>query len=365
MLESWQLAVKSANKQLFKLPRGVVMKLSARKRKILQLVVDDYIATAQPVSSKSITEKYLTEISSATVRSELAQLEELGYLSQPHTSSGRVPSTEAYKLYVSELMDKGKLSTREVGMIKNAFKSHADNLETVVQNAVKVISELTDYTSVAYTSHSEKNVIVKIDIFRYKPSQALLLIVTENTLIRDKFIDIPENMTDAQIAEASGIISRLFVGKEFGEIIGLGDAIAQEFSGYREIFDSVMGAIEDYISGDGAEVIMEGESKILKHPEYSDTEKVKNFLSVVTSKDRLAGLLADGGDDIEINIRIGGEDGKDMPKDCSLVTATYSASGVKIGTYGVIGPLRMDYQKVISVLEGVGKILEDILNGKK
>ena len=176
------------------------MKLSDRKKKILQLVVDDYISTAQPVSSKSITEKYLTNVSSATVRSELAQLEELGFLTQLHTSSGRVPSVEAYKLYVAELMDKSKLTAKEVGAIKNAFQNKADNLETVVQNAVKVISDLTDYTSVGFTSHSANDKILKIDIFRYKQNQALLLIVTENTLIRDKFISIPESMTDAQSA---------------------------------------------------------------------------------------------------------------------------------------------------------------------
>lgn len=341
------------------------MKLSERKRKILQLVVDDYISTAQPVSSKSITEKYMKDVSSATVRSELAGLEEMGYLTQLHTSSGRVPSVEAYKLYVSELMDKSKLTTKEVGVIKSAFKDHADNLETVVQNAVKVISELTDYTSVAYTSLNEKDKIVKIELFRYKPTQALLLIVTENTLIRDKFISIPETMADAQIAEASSLISRLFVGKEFGEVVGLGEVVAKEFEGYREIFDGVMSAIEDYLEKNNADVILEGEGKILNHPEYNDSEKVKNFLSVVTSKNKLAGLLADNTDNIEISIKIGGDEDKEMPKDCSLVTATYSASGVKIGTYGVIGPLRMDYQKVVSVLEGVGKILEDILTNKK
>ncbi len=338
------------------------MKLSDRKRKILQLVVDDYISTAQPVSSKSITEKYMTDISSATVRSELAQLEELGYLSQLHTSSGRVPSIDAYKLYVSELMDKSKLTSKEVGMIKNAFNVHADNLEAVVQNAVKVISDLTDYTSVAYTSCSDKEKVVKIDIFRFKPTQALLLIVTENTLIRDRYIEVPESMTDAQIAEASRLITKMFVGKNFCEIKGLDRIIEEEFCGYRQIFDNVMNAIEDYIAKSSGNVVLEGEGKILNHPEYNDSEKVKNFLSVVTSKEKLVDLLATDSENIEINIKIGGEENKDMPSDCSLVTATYSASGVKIGTYGVIGPLRMDYQKVVSVLEGVGKILEDILS---
>ena len=159
-------------------------------------------------------------------------------------------------------------------------------------------------------------------------------------------------------------MQKLFVGKEIGEIVKLENVITEEFAGYREIFDSVMSAIEEYINEKNLDVILEGEGKILNHPEYNDSEKVKNFLSVVTSKNKLAGLLASDSDNIEINIKIGGEDGKEMPDDCSLVTATYSASGVKIGTYGVIGPLRMDYQKVVSVLEGVGKILEDILTNK-
>lgn len=336
------------------------MKLSDRKKKILQYVVDDYIATAQPVSSKVITEKYMTDISSATVRSELAGLEELGYLTQLHTSSGRVPSIDAYRVYVTELMDKGKLSSKELGIIKNTFKNHADNIETVVQNAVKVISELTDYTSVAVTGHNSKEKILKIDLFRHKADQALLLIVTESTLIRDKFINIPEGMTEAQVEHAGKLISDIFTGKELGEVLNVSESVKNEFKEYREIFGSIIEAIEEYISKDNVSVVMEGEGKILNHPEYSDSRKVKDFLSVVTSKDKLKELLVDDNDNIEINIKIGGEEG-DMPSDCSLVTATYSASGVKIGSYGVIGPLRMDYQKVISVLEGVGKILEDML----
>lgn len=342
------------------------MKLSDRKKKILQYVIDDYITTAQPVSSKSITEKYMQDISSATVRSELAGLEELGYLNQLHSSSGRVPSIEAYKLYVAELMDKSQLTAKELVAIKNAFKDRADNLEAVVQNTVKVISELTDYTSVALTAHNEKDVIVKIDIFRFKPTQALLLIVTETTLIRDKFIEIPENMSDEQLLDAGDMISKLFVGKSLSEIVNLGQMIAEEFESYREIISRVVDAIEEYIIKDKVKVVIDGEGKILNHSEYNnDGEKVKNFLSVVTSKEKLADLLVGNDDNIEININIGGDSQKDLPDDCSMVTAKYSVGGVKLGSYGVIGPLRMDYQKVISVLEGVGKILEDILDNNK
>ncbi len=338
------------------------IKLSERKKKILQYVVDDYISTAQPVSSKSITEKHMSDISSATVRSELAGLEEMGYLTQLHTSSGRVPSVEAYKLYVGELMDKSKLTSKEIGTIKSAFSGHADNLETVVTNAVKVISELTDYTSVAMANHSGQEKIVKLDMFRCRAGQALLLIATENILIRDKFIDIPEHMTDAQVEDASRLIAKLVVGRELSDIASVGERIKQEFASYREIFEGIMSAIEEYIEKDSS-VVLEGQGKILNHPEYNDAENVKNFLSVVTSKERLADLLTQDNENIEINIKIGGEDDK-IPENCSLVTATYSASGVKMGTYGVIGPLRMDYQKVVSVLEGVGKILEDMINKK-
>ena len=338
--------------------------LSERKRKILQYVVDDYIATAQPVSSKVITEKYMTDISSATVRSELSGLEEMGYLTQLHTSSGRVPSIEAYKLYVGELMDKSKLSGKEIVAIKNAFRDHVDNLENVITSAVKVISELTDYTSLAIPARSGKEKIVKLDIFRCKPGQALLLIATENYLIRDKFIDVPTAMSDSQVSEASRLIGKLLTGKQLEQISEISNTITEEFAVYREIFDGIMSAIEEYVEKDKPSLLVEGENKILNHAEYTDTEKVKNFLSVVSGKDKLRDLLTSDKDNIEINIKIGGENGG-IPEDCSMVTATYSASGVEMGTYGVIGPLRMDYQKVVSVLEGVGKILEDMIKNKE
>ena len=338
--------------------------LSERKRKILQYVVDDYIATAQPVSSKVITEKYMTDISSATVRSELSGLEEMGYLTQLHTSSGRVPSIDAYKLYVGELMDKSKLSGKEIVAIKNAFRDHVDNLENVITSAVKVISELTDYTSVAIPARSGKEKIVKLDIFRCKPGQALLLIATENYLIRDKFIEVPVSMTDNQVSEASRLIGKLLTGKQLEQISEISNTITEEFAVYREIFDGIMSAIEEYVEKDKPSLLVEGENKILNHAEYNDSEKVKNFLSVVAGKDKLRDLLASDKDNIEINIKIGGENGE-IPEDCSMVTATYSASGVEMGTYGVIGPLRMDYQKVVSVLEGVGKILEDMIKNKE
>lgn len=338
------------------------MKLSDRKKKILQIVVDEYITNAQPVSSKSITQNHMRDVSSATVRSELAALEEMGYLSQLHTSSGRVPSIEAYKLYVAELMDKGKLTGKELAQIKTAFARQSGNMEEVVKNAAKVISELTDYTSIAVAAHDEDDIIEKISIFPFKEDSALLLIVTDRALIRDKFIAIPSDMTDEQLESANRLVNKMFKGKRLGEVMDASLEAEEQFESYRAIFDRVIDAIADYVHDKSGGVVLAGEDKILNHPEYAEVDKMKNFLSVVTSRDKIANMLTDDSD-IEISIRIGGED-ENVPDDCSLVTATYSAGNVKLGTYGVIGPLRMDYQKVVSVLEGVGKILEDMVNKK-
>lgn len=340
------------------------MELSERKKKILQCVVDDYIETAVPVSSKSLTERHLPNISSATVRNELSALEELGYLTQLHTSSGRVPSAEAYKLYVSDLMIKDKLSEKEIDYIKKIFLEKADNLEEVIKNTTKVISELTSYTSVGVATPDVDEKINMIKFFRYKIDTALVLIVTERRLLKDNYISVPEGMTDEQLSEAERVLSRLLSGKSFEEVCNIKDDINDEFSGYKNIFLNVVEALKVYMTVKESDVVMEGQDKILDNPEYADISKIKNFLSVVTKKDKVMTLLAGDGRDIKINVKIGTDGYEEIPKDCSLVTATYSANGTKIGTYGVIGPIRMDYQKVVAVLENVGKILESILTNR-
>ncbi len=340
------------------------MELSDRKKKILQYVVDYYIETAVPVSSKSLTERHLKDISSATVRNELSALEELGYLTQLHTSSGRVPSAEAYKLYVSDLMVKDKLSAKELDYIKKIFLEKADNLEEVIKNTTKVISELTSYTSVGIQSHDLSEKIVSIKFFRYKPDSALVIIVTEMRLLKDNFIAVPESMTEEQLKDAEKVLDNMCRNKTFGEICEMKPEMEDSIMGNKNIFVNVIEALKTYVQTTGDDVVTAGEDKILDHPEYADIGKIKDFLSVVTSKDKVMTLLSGDNRDIKINVKIGADGYDEIPKECSLVTATYSANGNKLGTYGVIGPIRMDYQKVVAVLENVGKILESILTNR-
>lgn len=340
------------------------MELSDRKKKILQIVVDDYIDTAMPVSSKQISEKYMQNVSSATIRSELSALEELGYLTQLHTSSGRVPSAEAYKLYVSDLMTKDNLSSKELDYIKEIFLQKADNIESVFKNAVKVISELTDYTSVAISPSAVEDKLKQIKFFRFKDDKALVIIVTELKLLKDNYIDIPPEMTIEQLDEANAFISRLFEGKSFSEICNMEIDFNESFSGYKTIFVNVIDALKSYFSRREDTVFMEGQDKILRHADYLDVDRIKEFLSVVTSKDKLLDVLTEDNKELKINVKIGSDGYEKLPKESSLVTATYTANGKKIGTYGVIGPSRMDYQKVVAVLENVGRIIESILADK-
>ncbi|MBQ9482271.1 MAG: heat-inducible transcription repressor HrcA [Clostridia bacterium] len=340
------------------------MKLSERKKKILQIVVDDYIETAVPVSSKNITDKYMKDVSSATVRSELSALEELGYLTQLHTSSGRVPSPEAYKLYVSELMVKDKLSVKELNYIKKIFTEKSGDIEYVIKNAVKIISELTDYTSIGVPAAGTDEKIEIIKLVKIKPDAALVLIVTQSRLYKDNYINFPESVSEERINNASDMLTKIFAGKTMVEVAETSfDALAQ-FEEYKEIFYKVIDALKEYAVRN-ENVFMEGEEKILNHPEYADVDRIKNFLSVVSSNDKMVNILHDDGRDISISVKIGSEENADgVPEGCSVVSATYSANGQKLGTYGVIGPSRMDYQKVVAVLENVGKILENILSNK-
>jgi len=339
------------------------MGLSERKKKILKIAVDNYIETAAPVSSKTIAEQYGECISSATIRSEMSALEELGYLEQPHTSAGRIPSNEAYKLYVSDLMVKEKPTAKELDYIKRIFLEKTDDLEYVIRSTAKIISELTSYTSMAVAPHDESEKVTGVKLFRFRPDSALVIIVTESKLLKDKFITLPENMSDESLEDANRFLEKMMIGRTLEECCNMGPEAEEEFGSYRSVFVMVVDALKNYVSYDESDLIVEGEDKMLDHPEYADIGKIRRFLQAVTSKDKIVSLLSDDGSrSMKINVKIGSEGYDEIPDDCSLVSATYTVNGVKLGTYGVIGPVRMDYKKVVAVLENVGKILESILS---
>lgn len=338
--------------------------LSERKKRILHALVDLYISTGQPVSSSDIQSKYLPEVSSATVRSELSALEALGYIEQPHTSAGRIPLKDAYRFYVESIDAEGgnMLTDKETELIRSRFRNKLDNVESISKEAAKIISDMTNYTSF-FIEKSFVNVeIEEVKLVPLKDNKALVLIVTNKGVIANKAIDVREETKTEYLESATTLLNKVFVGRrvEDMDLFSL-DEVDVEIQGYKEVFDEVLGILRIYLNehSDG-NVFVEGALKMLDYPEYNNVEDAKNFLSVISDKSSMSELLVDDDSSIEFSVRIGKEDsGVDK---CAIITASYKVGDDVMGQAGVIGPERMDYKKVIGVLDYMKKTLSTVID---
>ncbi|MFR7933175.1 MAG: heat-inducible transcriptional repressor HrcA [Acutalibacteraceae bacterium] len=330
------------------------MELSERKSKILKAVVDSYIDSCEPISSSEIHDKYLPHISSATIRNELAALEDMGYLAQPHVSAGRIPTADAYRLYVDKLMPKRKLSRSEIGVVKKYFKRKIKDIDEVVRSTAKVISEITNLTSVGYVDDVSGDMIVSVKIVKIMPAMVLFIIVTDKTIIKDTTATISENIDEKFLSEASEFITGVFGGRKICDITD-GKVVKEVHREYKKVFDAVIAILKNYTVA--SDIAIEGSSKLLEQPEFNDVEKAKAVLRVLDHKETLYPVLKSG--KTELSIKIGDETG--VPE-CAIVTASFDVDGVGVGSAGVIGPMRMDYSKVVSVLDCIGKTIGDLEN---
>ena len=345
--------------------RTAVKELSERKRKILHAVVDLYISTGEPVSSADVQSKYLPDVSSATIRAELSALEALGYLDQPHTSAGRVPRKEAYKLYVGDLGDGNALTDAETAFIRRRFEEKLGEVGDITRQAAKIISDVTNYTSFLVTKSNPHVVIEEIKLISLKGNRALLLIVTDSGVLADKTIDVSEDMRDEYLETATHMLNKVFAGKEIGEFESLNfmEDIEMEMESYKDIFDEVIAIIKNYMNNHSDNVVVEGALKMLDYPEYNNVEDAKNFLSVISDEQSVSEIFGSQEDSIEFSVRIGKEDsGVDK---CAIITAAYKVGDEVVGQAGVIGPERMDYKRVIGVLDYIKNTLNSILDNKK
>ena len=345
--------------------RRKVKELSERKRKILHAVVDLYISTGEPVSSADVQSKYLPDVSSATIRAELSALEALGYLEQPHTSAGRVPLQSAYKFYVGDLGASKALTDAETAFIRQRFEEKLGEVGDITRQAAKIISDVTNYTSFLVTKNNPHVVIEEIKLIALKGDKALLLIVTDSGVLADKTIDVCPDTRDEYLDTASKMLNKVFAGREIGEIDNFNylEEIEAEMSSFKDIFDEVIAIVKNYMSNRSDNVVVEGALKMLDYPEYNNVADAKNFLTVISDEQKVNQLLGTQEDSIEFSVRIGKEDsGVDK---CAIITAAYKMGDEVIGQAGVIGPERMDYKKVISVLDYIKNTLKSILDNKK
>ena len=342
------------------------MPLSERKKKILQAVVDDYIESAEPVSSKNIQEKYLRDCSSATIRNELSALESMGYLVQPHVSAGRIPSQKAYRMYVDEMMQSKQLSKKEIALIDSYFSEKIGSVEDIVSNVARVLTDITNYTSVAIKTPADYDTIKTIKLIPVGGESALVVIVTDLNLYKDSIIQVKKGAGEEEISTAEQWLNKIFAGKhmnEFREESAAQEMVQEEFSQFKELYERVKEVICKAASA-RVKVITEGTSKILNYPEYSDTQKAKEFFSTMEEKTRVAEILDDDGD-LNVKIRFGKESDDCLPDDCAVVSAKIVLNDKTIGSAGVVGPARMNYPKVVAVLKHVSERLDHILDDSK
>lgn len=334
--------------------------LDLRKMRILQAIVDDYIMTASPVGSRTVSKRSDMGLSPATIRNEMSDLTELGFLEQPHTSAGRIPSEKAYRLYVNHLMDSANLSDDEKEYIKRHLDTRVHEVGEVIRQTAKVLSDMTNYTSMVLVPQLSTMKVKRITLIPVSDGTAMAVVVTNTGVTKNAMIRIPESLSSEDVDKISKLITDKLDGHRLTEAIeSLLPSIRAEVGSQADAVCEMLEDIERSMSETDVEVV--GASNILDYPEYSDAAKARSFLTEVESGSYLQRVLTDSSD-VEMSVRIGTENDNPDMQDCSVITVTYKAGGKPIGTMGVVGPTRMDYGKVMAVLKYLSNSLSDILS---
>ena len=339
--------------------------LDDRKRKILKEIVDEYIDTAEPVSSAVIVEKYETNISSATVRNDMAELEKAGYLEKTHTSSGRVPSAKGYRLYVDELLKYDNISLEEIKYIQEKLENKANGIEELTKIATTTLSEITHYTTVSIGPKTSGQLIEEIKFVLLGSRMLMGIIVTDTGLVKETIIKFDEDVTEDQI----DTLNYFFNNKLKGEPIEKIDASLEEYI-FRELkysINIIRPIIEQMkkLIEEEEKIYLEGTNKSFELPEFQSLDLAKNFVNILDTKEVMLDILNTGFAE-DIQIYIGDENDNEDLKDFSIVTFKHSLGDKDLGTIGIIGPKRMNYSKVISVMKYISKKLkEDLENNDK
>ncbi len=338
------------------------MDLNERKLGILKAVVDDYILTGLPIGSRTISKNHGIDLSSATIRNEMADLEELGFLEQPHTSAGRVPSQKAYRFYVDRLMKVAKLNEAEANRIKSYFQEKMAEVEQVIEKAAKVLSDTTHHISMVLRPQLKKSVLRRIQLVKLTERKAILLLVTDAGLVNDTVISIPEGITISDIEMLSNLLTDKLSGKTLEEAESdLSLCLREKICNNGEFVGDIINAIDLSVEPQGEKgIVLGGTENIIDFPGYMSVEKTKNFLALLETKDMLYDMMKKA-TSFEFSVTIGQENEAEELYDMSVVTATYKIGGKTLGSFGVIGPTRMDYSKIVSILGYVGKSLNSIL----
>lgn len=337
------------------------MNMDERKKRILQAIIDDYIDTAEPIGSRTIARKHELGLSSATIRNEMADLEEMGYLAQPHTSAGRIPSDKGYRMYVDQLMQVYDLQQDEIEKIKAAMELRINELSQLIRQASAVLSRFTKYTSMVVTPQMKTSTIKALQVVPIEAGKAMIIVVTNAGVVRNNLIKISEQVQPDTLIMVSNALNSKLNGLTIEQVNKqLILEIEREIGMSAEILMPVLSGVAECINQiDNTEVYVEGTTNILNHPEFKDIMKAKEFMNMLDEKARIGRILFDASDSVGIVIKIGSENDLSGIQECSLISANYNVADTFIGTIGIIGPTRMEYPKVISSMNYIRKFMSE------
>ncbi len=336
--------------------------LDERKVKILEAIIRTYLETGEPVGSRTISKYTDLNLSSATIRNEMSDLEELGYLTAPHTSAGRIRSDQGYRFYVDHLL---KSKDKEISDMKEFVIEHTEKMEKVLKQVAKVLAQTTNYATMISSPNYNANKVKFIQLSQLDENQLLAVIVMETNIVRNKIIPLREPLDNETMLKLNVLLNSTLNGLSIPQInLGTISKMKEQAGDHSDIVGVVLDAVAESISQEELEIYTSGATNIFKYPELSDSRKASELIYTLEEKQQLAALVSDSlssETETGIQVYIGNESPIQTMKDCSVVTATYELSeGVK-GTVGIIGPKRMDYEKVMDSLKELKTQLDGIL----
>ena len=338
------------------------MLLDERKMKILQAVIRNYLETGEPVGSRTISKYTDLNLSSATIRNEMADLEEMGYILQPHTSAGRIPSDAGYRLYVDTMMQEKE---REVEELKESLLEKEDRLDHLLKQTAKLLATNTNYATMVSAPVLHRNKLKFIQLSRVDANQLLAVIVIEGNIIKNNILPLKEELTDETLLKLNILLNTNLNGLSIDEInLGMIAVMKQQAGVHSDIVGEVIDAVGEAIRADeDLEIYTSGTNNIFRYPELADQQKASELINTFEEKQLLGELLQENQEDeggTGIQIYIGEEAPVRGMKDCSVVTATYELGGGMKGTIGIVGPKRMDYDKVVDTLRTIQSQLDEL-----
>ncbi|WP_053367192.1 heat-inducible transcriptional repressor HrcA [Bacillus sp. FJAT-27245] len=335
--------------------------LTDRQLLILQVIVDEFIRSAQPVGSRSLSKKGTISFSSATIRNEMADLEELGYIEKTHTSSGRIPSEKGYRYYVDHLLSPEKVDQRDLTKIKSIFAERIFEFEKIIQRSAMILSEMTSYTSIMLGPAVEENRLRKIQIVPLNKETAIAIIVTDTGHVENKMMQLPASHDAGDLEKMVNILNERLAGVP---LLDLRDKLYKEVAvllrQHINDYDMMLHLISDALKMPVSEkLFFGGKTNILSQPEFNDISKIRSLLSMIEQEQPVYELIKNS--PAGITIRIGRENDNQAMENCSLITATYTMGDENLGSIGVLGPTRMEYSRVVGLLKIISRDLSTVL----